>query len=1021
MQTTASSMKTLASSQCFKQQRVPRQACRVQCAALPPAEAARRAAAGALLSAAAAATLLLPAGPALAVSGGGGGGNSLAFADLSGQDLRKNKYLKADMRGANLSGANLEGVNLFGALCTNANFTGANLRNADLELVELEGADLSDAVLEGAMLTNAQFGRVKSIKGADFSDVLIRKDVQNGLCKIADGVNPTTGVATRDSLPSYTSLPLPGRPAAARRCEGPVARRTAARAEQQQQDRPAALGAGGSDGSGGKSSPVDHELIESALHEYDAYIELYKQRVEEGQKFAKNLDKEIAKMKEDGFMPGWFMRLAAWSRRANGETQAAAQQKCDALQAARPAFAAALRTLEAELQTAPSPISGQYDETLGSWLALAGYNWASLKADNEGEQQPSEEDLQELLRGAVQSNSGEGTLLWVACASSLLTAWLAGVAGEWAGYDAYRLLHDLPGPGAAAAWLAWTAPYVAGTVVSQAVAGGTLGKSIFRPLAIDQDTFFRRLPLLSFAPAALIFAYCQCLVYQGLAQDVFTAALGGVRDPLLALGAVSDPSVLPSASELQPLMGTLSGGLRLPAFVVAPSAAVLTAALESGWFWVALSLRDESSSITLFGETMSAEEWLNGDAGRVEPSNITRDERLLICSRVALSSAYLAVETSVTGSLWLSAATSAAGLIPADLLNHFKQNRKAALLGGAVVAACVALSLAFLGLRSRGACSFAAGPPGLFLCSPRKPGRAALVHVQRSEGWLWGRRQVDHWTLVLTRDAPRAGALLRSLHSRLRRPKRGAAEAPPQLDLVVLTSVDAARALPALLKAFPGALVAAAAGMQPMLAAGDVPQLPADASLPLHHFLPLAGERGDVAAAAAAAGGGMKRALKWLPRGTLSFVAGAVNGSVALLHNPSGVLLAGEAVAPARGRRLKVPSSHKGADVAGQQAAAKRLMGEEGYAYLLPSKGGNYSRQHAVELVQGWAEEGGKGADGGGGGGTFKVGGEEAVGAGDTADTAAAGLGLSPLKAAASGGPHGNGGIPADGRAGAEL
>ena len=84
-------------------------------------------------------------------------------------------------------------------------------------------------------------------------------------------------------------------------------------------------------------------------------------------------------------------------------------------------------------------------------------------------------------------------------------------------------------------------------------------------------------------------------VSQGLAQDVFTAALGGVRDPLLALGAVSDPSVLPSASELQPLMGTLSGGLRLPAFVVAPSAAVLTAALESGWFWVALSLRDESS------------------------------------------------------------------------------------------------------------------------------------------------------------------------------------------------------------------------------------------------------------------------------------------------------------------------------------------------------------------------------------------------------------------------------------------
>jgi len=49
-------------------------------------------------------------------------------------------------------------------------------------------------------LSNAQFSRVKSITGADFTDALMRKDVQQMLCKIADGVNPTTGVATRDSL-----------------------------------------------------------------------------------------------------------------------------------------------------------------------------------------------------------------------------------------------------------------------------------------------------------------------------------------------------------------------------------------------------------------------------------------------------------------------------------------------------------------------------------------------------------------------------------------------------------------------------------------------------------------------------------------------------------------------------------------------------------------------------------------------------------------------------------------------------
>ncbi|XVE52623.1 hypothetical protein DITRI_Ditri02bG0136700 [Diplodiscus trichospermus] len=144
--------------------------------------------------------------PALAFKGGGPYGSEVTRGqDLSGKDFSGKTLIKQDfktsiLRQANFKGAKLLGASFFDADLTGADLSDSDLRGADFSLANVTKANLSNANLEGALATGNTSFKGSNITGADFTDVPLRDDQREYLCKAADGVNPTTGNATRDTL-----------------------------------------------------------------------------------------------------------------------------------------------------------------------------------------------------------------------------------------------------------------------------------------------------------------------------------------------------------------------------------------------------------------------------------------------------------------------------------------------------------------------------------------------------------------------------------------------------------------------------------------------------------------------------------------------------------------------------------------------------------------------------------------------------------------------------------------------------
>jgi uncharacterized protein YjbI with pentapeptide repeats len=123
----------------------------------------------------------------------------LADRDFSGQMLRVAEFSNANLNRVNFTDADLTGAVMSASTMVDTSLQGANLTQAMVDQVKMIRTDLSDAILANAIFLRSTFDTV-DITGADFSDAILDGAQVKQLCRIANGVNSKTGVATFDSL-----------------------------------------------------------------------------------------------------------------------------------------------------------------------------------------------------------------------------------------------------------------------------------------------------------------------------------------------------------------------------------------------------------------------------------------------------------------------------------------------------------------------------------------------------------------------------------------------------------------------------------------------------------------------------------------------------------------------------------------------------------------------------------------------------------------------------------------------------